>query len=85
MDTKLTLKLDKQVIDTAKRYASKHKRSLSRMIETYLKSLTNDNEITDESEISISPFVKSLSTGVQIPLNIDSKKDYSNYLSEKYN
>ncbi len=84
MDTKLTLKLDKQVIDTAKLYASKHKRSLSRMIEAYLKSLTNENGSTDESEISISPFVKSLSTGVQIPLSIDSKKDYSGYLSEKY-
>ncbi len=37
MDTKLTLKLDKLVIDKAKEYASSHKRSLSRMIESYLR------------------------------------------------
>jgi hypothetical protein len=39
MDVKLTLKLDKFVIDKAKEYASLHNRSLSRMIEAYLKSL----------------------------------------------
>lgn len=39
MDVKLTLKLDKQVIEKAKAYASSNKMSLSRMIESYLKSL----------------------------------------------
>jgi hypothetical protein len=39
MDTKLTLKLDKYVIDSAKEYASSHKRSLSGLIEAYLKTL----------------------------------------------
>ena len=41
MDAKLTLKLDKDVIDRAKEYASSQNRSLSRLIESYLKSLIN--------------------------------------------
>ena len=44
MDTKLTLKLDKLVIEQAKEYASSNKRSLSRIIETYLKSLINQDK-----------------------------------------
>lgn len=84
MDAKLTIKLDKNVIDRAKDYASSQKRSLSRLIESYLKSLvdTDKNEIKDSIEIS--PFVKSLQTGVKIPADYDYKKAYSEYLAEKY-
>ena len=40
MDTKLTLSLDKSVIEQAKDYAKSNKVSLSRLIESYLSSLT---------------------------------------------
>jgi len=40
MDTKLTIKLDKEVIEKAKRYAQSQQRSLSGMIEAYLQSIT---------------------------------------------
>jgi hypothetical protein len=84
MDTKLTLKLDKFVIDKAKDYALSHKRSLSRIIESYLKSLINQDDSNDKEDIKISPFVKSITTGVNVPTDIDYKKEYSDYLSEKY-
>jgi hypothetical protein len=84
MDTKLTLKLDKFVIDKAKDYALSHKRSLSRIIESYLKSLINQDDSIDNKEIKISPFVKSMTTGVNVPADIDYKKEYSDYLSDKY-
>ena len=84
MDTKLTIKLDKYVIDKAKDYASSHKRSLSRLIESYLKSLVIQDNAKDNDEIQISPFVKSMSSGVNIPADLDYKKGYSNYLTEKY-
>jgi len=84
MDTKLTIKLDKYVIDRAKDYASSHKRSLSRLIESYLKSLVIQNSLNENDEIQISPFVKSLSSGVNIPTDLDYKKEYSTYLTEKY-
>ncbi len=84
MDTKLTLKLDKFVIDKAKDYASTHKRSLSRIIESYLRSLINKNDPKDSDDIEISPFVKSIATGINIPADFDYKKEYGDYLTQKY-
>ncbi|MFA5814003.1 MAG: DUF6364 family protein [Bacteroidales bacterium] len=85
MDTKLTLKLDKVVIERAKEYATSHKRSLSRIIESYLQSLTiQDDSRNNKEDIQISPFVKSMSSGVHIPADLDYQTDYSNYLTEKY-
>ena len=84
MDTKLTLKLDKFVIEQAKEYASLHKRSLSRIIESYLRSLINRDKNGDEPDIEISPFVKSMSTGVNIPAQLDYKSEILNHLNEKH-
>lgn len=81
MDAKLTLKLNKAVIEKAKKYASNKKMSLSRIIEAYLQSLTSE---TENSEFEISPFVKSIATGVEIPADLDCKKEYSDHLTEKY-
>ena len=84
MDTKLTLKLDKFVIEQAKEYASLHKRSLSRIIESYLKSLINRDKNEDESDIEISPFVKSISTGIEIPADLDYKSEMLKHLEDKH-
>ena len=84
MDTKLTLKLDKFVIEQAKEYAASHKRSLSRIIESYLKSLINRDKNDDQSDFEISPFVKSMSTGVNIPADFDYKSEIINHLMEKH-
>ncbi|MGL2999649.1 DUF6364 family protein [Flavobacterium sp. RSSB_23] len=81
MDTKLTLKLDQEIIEKAKHYASEKKISLSRIVENYLNSLTSDKENND---IQISPFVKSLSSGIKIPADYDYKKDRADYLEQKY-
>lgn len=81
MDTKLTLKLDQEIIERAKQYASKKKVSLSRIVENYLQVLTKESA---SDEIEISPYVKSLSSGVKIPDNLDYKKEYSDYLAKKH-
>tara|TARA_R110000850_G_scaffold185840_1_gene311739 strand:+ start:190 stop:438 length:249 start_codon:yes stop_codon:yes gene_type:complete len=81
MNTKLTLKLDQEVIERAKKYASNQKLSLSKLVEAYLQSLTS-NKDTDELEIS--PFVRSISTGKKIAPDLDYKKEYSDHLLEKY-
>ena len=81
MDTKLTLKLDQEIIEKAKHYASEKKISLSRIVENYLNSLTSDKT---NNEIQISPFVKSLSSGIKIPADYDYKKDRADYLEQKY-
>lgn len=84
MDAKLTLKLDKLVIDKAKEYASSHQRSLSRLIESYLKSLVDNEHNRVDNDIEISPFVRSMQTGVKLPADFDYKQEYGAYLAEKY-
>lgn len=51
------------------------------IFEAYLQSLASEN---GTSEFEISPFIKSISTGTEIPSNLDFKKEYSDYLQEKY-
>jgi len=84
MDTKLTLKLDKFVIEQAKKYAASQKRSLSRIIESYLKSLINHDDHDNNLDIEISPYVKSISTGVSIPADLDYKSEMLNHLIDKH-
>ena len=81
MDTKLTLKLDQEIIEKAKHYASEKKLSLSRIVENYLNSLTSDKTNND---IQISPFIKSLSSGISIPADYDYKKERAEYLEQKH-
>ncbi len=81
MDTKLTLKLNQEIIEKAKAYASDKKISLSRIIEAYLQSLISEN---NTNEFEISPFVKSISTGVKIPSDLDYKKEYGDHVMQKY-
>ena len=80
MDTKLTLSLDKIIIEQAKTYAKSNKVSLSKLIESYLSSLTTKYK----SEIEITPLVKSLSGVISLDKNIDVKSDYTDFLIEKY-
>ena len=82
METKLTLRLNDNVIKRAKIYARSHKISLSKMIETYLDSITKQNE--KEKKFSITPFVESLSGVIDLPADFDYKKEYRDYLEEKY-
>ena len=43
METKLTLKLDKGIIDSAKRYAENNHKSLSRLVEDFFRNLVHEN------------------------------------------
>ncbi len=79
MDTKLTLKLNKSIIERAKQYAKGRNISLSKMIENYLQAVTNERE----NEVEVSPLVESL-IGVLKTKSNSYKKDYTGYLSDKY-
>ena len=81
MNTKLTLTIEQSVIEKAKKYAKNKERSLSDLIENYLKSLTNSEEKTVEN---ISPQLKSMKGAFKIPKDFDYKKELGNRLSEKY-
>jgi hypothetical protein len=82
MDTKLTLKLNKKVIDRAKRYAEKQGNSLSRIVQNYLESITDKKEKVNAIEIT--PFVKNLMKGTRTSDNLDERKVYREYVTEKY-
>ncbi len=83
MNTKLTLRLNDNVIERAKVYARSHNISLSKMVESYLDSLTKQNE-EEKKKVSITPLVESLSGVIELPADFDYKKEYRNYLEEKY-
>lgn len=80
MNTKLTLRLNSNVIQRAKKWAQKNKTSLSRMIESYLNSITKQKS----ENIEITPLVESLSGIIELPENYDYRKEYSDHISEKY-
>ena len=80
MDAKLTIKLDDDVITRAKQYAKNRKTSISKMVESYLDSVTKP----DSKKIRITPLVKSLSGVINLPVDYDYKKDYTDYLTKKY-
>ena len=79
MDSKLTLKLNESVIERAKQYAKENNVSLSRMIESYLQAVT----VRKKNKIIVSPLVESL-TGVIELKNKNYRKDYTDFLSQKY-
>ncbi len=81
MNTKLTLSVDKEVIERAKRYSKARKISLSKLVESYLLSVTSKKNQDDE----ITPLVKSLSGVIKLDEDFDYKKEYADYLTEKYN
>jgi len=80
METKLTLRLKKKVIDQAKKYANDHETSLSKLIENYLSAITNESKSIE----NISPLVLSLSGVIQLDGNEDTKVKYQEHLNEKY-
>lgn len=80
MDTKLTLKLNDEIIEKAKEYAKVRKISLSDLIENYLQKLTTEKK----SDKTITPLVKSLSGIINLPKDYNDKEDYTNYLTNKY-
>jgi replicative DNA helicase len=81
MNTKLTLTIEQSIIEKAKKYASDNGRSLSDIIENYLKVITKEEE---KSEIELTPIVKSLKGAFKAPKNFDYKKEISKRLADKY-
>ncbi len=84
MKSKLTLTLDKDVIEKAKEYAAAQERSLSNLIESYLKLLVSRDEIIDDEKFPITPFVKSMTSGSHLPADFDYKTAVREHLQEKH-
>lgn len=80
MTTKLTLTIDDAVITVAKKYARNKGKSLSALVENYLKTLTSK----EKKEEAISPKVLKLKGVISLPEDFDYKKELTRKLVEKY-
>ena len=81
MNTKLTLTIERAIIERAKEYAKEKNRSLSDIIENYLKILTKED--TGNKGKQLNPVVKSLKGSFK-DNNMDYKKELRNRLEKKY-
>lgn len=79
MSTKLTLNLEKSILDKAKQYAKQKGRSLSDLIENYLETITKEQE-----QIEPSDKLKRLKGSVKLPVDFDEKKELRASIEEKH-
>lgn len=82
MNTKLTLTIEKKVIDTAKKYAKDKGQSLSEMVENYFKLVTVERVNMKEKQLS--PKVKKLRGIIKTDDNFDYEQILTEELSKKY-
>lgn len=78
MNTKLTLSIDKDIINRAKYFAKNSNRSLSEIIESYLDKITNAvNEDSDRE-------LEKITGLISLPDNFDEKMEIRKILTEKH-
>lgn len=80
MTTKLTLTIDDSVISGAKKYAKNKGKSLSDIVENYLKTLTTK----ESKEETIAPRILKLMGSIELPEDFDYKKELTKGLAKKY-
>jgi len=79
MTTKLTLTVEKAVIERAKSYAKKTGRSLSELIESYLENITEENYNSE-----LSPKLNKLIGSVKLPEDFDEEKELRSAIEKKH-
>ncbi len=79
MVTKLTLTVEKAIIERAKSYAKNTGRSLSELIESYLETLTDES-----TESELSPKLKNLVGSVTLPEDFDESKELRSAIEKKH-
>jgi hypothetical protein len=80
MTTKLTLTIEQRVIKTAKKYAQQKGRSLSDLVENYLRILSTGENQKNE----VSSRVKRLAESIQLPDDFDYKQSLGDTIAKKY-
>lgn len=83
MDTKLTLTIEKEVINTAKTYAREKGQTLSDLVENYFRLITRNRELVKPE--TLSPRVQRLRGIIKTTEPINTKETLTNELSKKYN
>jgi len=80
MNAKLTLSLDRDIIAQAKEFSRSRHKSLSKLIEGYLRQVTH----ADDALKQATPLVAKLSGVIDARKMGDHKSDYADYLVDKY-
>jgi hypothetical protein len=80
MNAKLTLSLDRDIIERAKEFSRSRHKSLSKLIEAYLRQVTH----SDDASERVTPLVAKLSGIIDARKLGDLKSDYADYLADKY-
>ncbi|HOF05601.1 MAG TPA: DUF6364 family protein [Syntrophales bacterium] len=79
MQTKLTLRLDEDLINQGKIYAQKKGKSLSRLVAEYLKLLAGKNSERRKFDAPVTESLRGLLRGSDV-----GSEDYRRYLEEKH-
>lgn len=82
MNTKLTLTIEKEVIEIAKEYAKEKGQSLSEMVENYFKLITDNRQKIKPKQLSRK--VQKLRGILKIEEDFDYKRVLTEELSKKY-
>jgi len=80
MNAKLTLSLDRDIIEQAKEFSRSHHKSLSKLIEGYLRQVVQGDEAVKQT----TPLVARLSGVIDATKLGNHKSGYADYLTEKY-
>jgi len=78
MNTKLTLSLNKSIIERAKKYAKSNNQSLSQIIESYLEKVTTESPELGDPELD------SMKGIIILPKDFDVKKEARKLRVEKH-
>jgi hypothetical protein len=79
MQTKLTLRLEKQLIDSAKEYASSQGKSVSKMVADYFKLLKQVQKPQIDEIAPVTQSLKGALGGAKVNVS-----DYKKYLEDKH-
>lgn len=79
MQTKLTLRLEDQLIEQAKSYAAHAGKSVSQLVAEYFKLLTSEKTKQPQPSTPITKSLRGLLRGTRL-----NEEDYKKYLEEKH-
>ena len=82
MNTKLTLTIEKEIIDVAKKYAKEKGQSLSGLVENYLKLITTNKRPISADRLS--PKTQRLRGIIKTVDKLNTKQILNEELSKKY-
>lgn len=82
MNTKLTLTIEKEIIEIAKEYAKEKGQSLSEMVENYFKLITTDRRQIEPEQLS--PRIRRLRGIIKVNEQMNHKQILEEELTKKY-